>query len=292
MQKMKYLKKSLLLLFMSLLLFFLTACIPSGLLKKMKNPVEDSSDARFRGIMEALENKDSKAMKKLFSPNALKEADDFDVAFADLTEYFQGKVISSEGGMNGRSSTNHYPDCTEEKRSLYTVKTRKGTYRVSFIDKTADHLHPDNVGLYMLEMIKENDTDNDWGEDAGIYRPLATNLDVWLGDYEFTEYGPNHKSWKDTIHIYKEEEKYVATNIFGRYPMKNRMKAEVIGYENKIRFIFDQYLPESLTGEVETSGTLLLLKRHGFDLVTEWGNIQPALSENKKSGIHFTKTIE
>ena len=62
---------------------------------------------------------------------------------------------------------------------LYTVTTEEDTYIVFFIDQLVDTKNTDNVGLYMLQIIKESNEEKefDWGNKtrcAGVYRPSVT----------------------------------------------------------------------------------------------------------------------
>ena len=59
---------------------------------------EEIEDARFQKIVEALENKDKEGMKKMFSPNALKETEDIDGDIDYIMEFYKGKIISKNNG--------------------------------------------------------------------------------------------------------------------------------------------------------------------------------------------------
>jgi hypothetical protein len=134
------------------------------------------ADTRFQEIIDALDNKDSEALKKMFSTNALKEAYDIDGSISYLMGLYQGKVISKEPAYSGKGSKNN-GEKTSELDCMYLVTTDKDKYLVFFIDKIVDTENPNNVGLYMLQIIKQSDREKefDWGGDktrkAGIYRP-------------------------------------------------------------------------------------------------------------------------
>ncbi len=136
------------------------------------------ADTRFQKIIEALENKDKESLKKMFSPNALKEANDMDGGIDYIINLYEGKIISKNVAREG-SGLNEDDERTSELKCKYTVTTDKDKYIVFFIDQLVDAKNPDNVGLYMLQIIKESDEDNefDWGfihKCAGIYRPDDT----------------------------------------------------------------------------------------------------------------------
>lgn len=134
------------------------------------------ADTHFNKIMEALKNEDKEGLKKIFSPNALKEAKDIDGGIDYIMKFYKGN-IKSKDVAHEVSEENEHGKKTKEIKVSYTVTTDKGTYIVFFIDKLVDTKNPDNIGLYMLQIIKESDKEKefDGGGDktrcAGIYRP-------------------------------------------------------------------------------------------------------------------------
>lgn len=137
------------------------------------------SETRFQNIIEAIEKKDKKGLKKMFSTNALKEAEDIDEGIEYIFKFYKGKIISKDDSSQG-SGSNEYGKRTYELKSCYTVKTDKDTYTVFFIDQIVDTADKDNVGLYMIQIIKDSDNDRqfDWGvvyKCAGIYRPASAD---------------------------------------------------------------------------------------------------------------------
>ena len=91
-------------------------------------------------------------------------------------ELYQGKLVSKDGTYTG-SDSKDYGEKTAEQACMYLVTTDVDKYLVFFIDKIEDTQKPDNVGLYMLQIIKQSDRveEFDWGgastRRAGIYRP-------------------------------------------------------------------------------------------------------------------------
>lgn len=136
------------------------------------------AETRFQNIIEALENNDKEGLKNMFSPSALKEADDIDGDIEYLMKFYQGKVESKEDSRQGSDSKNN-GERTSELKCFYRVTTDEDKYIVFFIDQLVDTKNPDNVGLYMLQIIKLSDREKefDWGNKtkcAGIYRSTAT----------------------------------------------------------------------------------------------------------------------
>ncbi len=134
------------------------------------------ADTHFNKIMEALKNEDKEGLKRMFSPNALKEAKDIDGGIDYIMKFYKGNIKSKDCALEVSDHKNN-GEKTKEMKAFYTVKTDKDTYIVFFIDDLVDKKNPDNVGLYMLQIIKESDRakEFDWGGDktrsAGIYRP-------------------------------------------------------------------------------------------------------------------------
>jgi hypothetical protein len=130
-------------------------------------------------IIEAIEKKDTEGLKKMFSANALKEADDIDGGINYIMNFYKGKIESKEGAQEG-SGSKDYGEKTHELKCFYIITTEEDKYIVFFIENLVDTKNPDNVGLYMLQIIKESDRKKefDWGgkktKCAGIYRPQVT----------------------------------------------------------------------------------------------------------------------
>lgn len=135
------------------------------------------ADTRFQKIIEAIDKKDKVELKKMFSSQALKEANDIDNGIEYIMEFYKGNLESKERALQVNDSSNYVVD-TSELKGFYTVTTDFDKYIVFFIDRTADDTNSDNIGLYMLQVIKFADRDKefDWGcktRCAGIYRPTS-----------------------------------------------------------------------------------------------------------------------
>lgn len=172
-----------------LILFIVIIALSLGLLscsysKSMLNARESElnasndkeiADTRFHKIEEALENKDKEGLKKMFSPKALKEAKDIDSGIDYIMEFYKGEIKSKDIARQV-SDNKHYGERTSELKVFCKVTTDKDAYIVFFIDQIVDTKNPDNVGLYMLQIIKESERKKefDWGTNikcAGIYLP-------------------------------------------------------------------------------------------------------------------------
>ncbi|MEA4968353.1 MAG: DUF5104 domain-containing protein [Bacteroidaceae bacterium] len=108
------------------------------------------ADDRCEEIINSLNNKDSEALKNMFSPNALKGASDIDDGIKYLMEFYQGKMISKDGAVITSGSKN-YAAITSELECNYEVETDSDSYVIYFIDVLTDTGNPDNVGLICLK---------------------------------------------------------------------------------------------------------------------------------------------
>ncbi len=147
--------------------------------KQLRQNDEEIADARFQEIIEAIGKRDKEGLKKMFSVNALNKADNIDDGIEYITQFYKGEIKSKDGTVV-TSDSKDFGTRTKKLECNYTVVTDKDTYIVFFIDQVLDTKNPDNVGLYMLQIIKEADEEEefDWGGEktgcAGIYRPKNT----------------------------------------------------------------------------------------------------------------------
>jgi len=119
------------------------------------------ADARFEQVVKAISNNDTEALKKMFSEKALKSSNDFNGNAKSLFDFIQGPITSwkSTGsydgseGMNADGTGNY----TKEVDSYYYATVGKQEYFFLLTDCFADTNHPDNVGLYLLLVVKAED---------------------------------------------------------------------------------------------------------------------------------------
>lgn len=140
------------------------------------------ADKRLLQIVDCLEQKDGDALKNLFSVNALEEATDIDTGIDYLMQFYRGTMINdheiNQSEVGERTSGHRGRDGeTEEIKARYIVTTEIDSYFIFFVDKTVDTYNPDEVGLYMIQIFKANDSLEglfDWAHEiryAGIYVP-------------------------------------------------------------------------------------------------------------------------
>ncbi|WBW98150.1 DUF5104 domain-containing protein [Oceanirhabdus sp. W0125-5] len=152
----KFIISSILILSMLFLSSCSVGCSRTGRL--FKDNDDKKAEARLKEVIEALENQDKDALKVVFSEKALDEADDFDDSMDNLFDFFQGEVDSwkkSSGPTVFESNNNGHK--IKEVSSYYYVNTDKKKYFFLLEDYPVDTEHPNNVGLYMLLVVKAED---------------------------------------------------------------------------------------------------------------------------------------
>jgi hypothetical protein len=169
-------------------MLFLSSCSIGGARAESLNKDSDDTkaNARLEQVIKAIRNKDKDDVKSLFSKKALSEADNFDGSVNDLFDFFQGKVDSwkKSSGPTVFESNNH-GNKTKEVNSYYYVNTDKQKYFFILQDYPIDTDHPNNVGLYLLLVVKAEDREKIYDGDqkilydgnkdiprAGIYIPI------------------------------------------------------------------------------------------------------------------------
>lgn len=119
---------------------------------------EKKAEAKLVKVIEAINNKDKDALRAMFSKQALDEANDFDDRMNDLIIFFQGAVDSWKKSSGPTVfESNNYGHVKKEVSSYYYVNTDKQKYFFLLKDYPVDIDHPNNIGLYMLLVVKAED---------------------------------------------------------------------------------------------------------------------------------------
>jgi len=147
---------------------------------------EQKADDLLEDVIDAIERQDKEALIEIFSKQAINDTTDSASSAENLFDFFQGDVESWEksSGPTVYESTNNGSNI-KEVSSYYFVNTDKQKYFFLLRDYPADAENPDNVGLYMLLVVKAEDREKIYdgsqkilydGEQklshAGIYLPL------------------------------------------------------------------------------------------------------------------------
>lgn len=173
----KQIKSSVFIVFM---LIFLGSCSLGGSRVEMLNRDNDGekADARLEQTIEAIKGKDKDSLKMMFSEQALNEAEDLDERTEYLFDFVQGDIESWETIVHG-ATTESIDHSSEIKKSSswYYVNTDEQKYLFFFLEYITDTDYPENVGLYMLQVIKAEDKDAQFDGGgpatrcAGVYKP-------------------------------------------------------------------------------------------------------------------------
>ena len=171
-----------------LCMLFLSSCSMGGSRVGMLNGDNDEKKAaaKLEQVIEAIKNKDKDSLKSLFSKKALSEAVDFDDNIYALFDFIQGEVDSwKKSSGPSVSEKNNHGHVEKVVSSYYYVDTDKQKYFFLLRDYPVDTDHPDNVGLYLLLVVKAEDEEKIWDGDekiiydgnkklshAGIYLPI------------------------------------------------------------------------------------------------------------------------
>lgn len=167
-------KKLLFVITTMMLAFGLTSCSfleRSGLFRDNEAIGEEYCEK----IIDAIENKDADKLKSMFSTNALTEAENIDGGIEYVMDFYQGEFISKEGNVHTSETINH-GEKTIRLNGIYRVTTEEHEYFVFFVYQYMDTENPDNVGLFMLQIMKQSEKEEqfDWyGKPyiAGIWLP-------------------------------------------------------------------------------------------------------------------------
>ncbi len=152
-------------------MLFLSSCSLGYSRTAMLNRDSDDTkaNARLEQVIGAIKNKDKENLKSLFSQKALSEADDFDGSTNDLLDFFQGEIESwKKPSGPGVLESNNHGHVKKEVNSYYYVNTDKQKYFFLLQDYPVDTDHPDNVGLYLLLVVKAEDEEKIWDGDQKI----------------------------------------------------------------------------------------------------------------------------
>jgi hypothetical protein len=132
----------------------------------------EKADHRFEQILQTIKTKDKDSLKVMFSKKALEEASQIDETIEHLFTFIQGDIVSwtRNGGLNVSSEFDHGNKIEETKFVVYFA-TNEQKYLAYIIECTKDTAQPENIGLYTLRIIKEEDRGTSWQDlkIAGVY---------------------------------------------------------------------------------------------------------------------------
>ena len=115
---------------------------------------KEMAEELMQSIIDALEAKDTEALKGLFSVYARENAYDLDGKIEELMDFYPG----SEGGYEGNVCTH---ETAERGKKIYvimvayTVTHENETYEMSLTTQIENDMEPDKVGLYTIQVMTE-----------------------------------------------------------------------------------------------------------------------------------------
>ena len=171
------------------------------------------SNKHLDDILGVLKSKDKEALKEMFSVSALKVAKDIDKGIDYVMDFFDGEIISVDGGPGRSAESNNSGVSVAEDTYQYTITTDKGIYEVFLIYISKDTFNPENEGLYMLQIIDGNNVKSECDKGQvircpGVYCPPVTQYtDIKFqdgtevaGGFKFLKYEEDHSDGKFNIY--------------------------------------------------------------------------------------------
>lgn len=198
--------------------FNLVSCgsVRDKMINSRLNELNESTkikDKRSRQVFEVLKNKDKEGLKNLFSVSALKEAENIDENIDYVMNLLEGEITSVDGGEGPSSESSSGGVHVAEETYDYTITTDKGNYLLFLLYISADSFNKENEGLYMLQLIKEEDSEIecDYGQVIrcpGVYVPPSSKYtDIKFqdgteiaGGFKFLKYQEDHSDGKFNIY--------------------------------------------------------------------------------------------
>ena len=160
------------LLILVIVMCFLTSCMSGGERTAMRGSKDEKDiNAKFEVIANAINERDKDIIESLFSKNALDEADDFDENVKKLFAFVQGDIESwvKRTGSSTFGSIDH-GQRKREFSAYYDVYTAEQQYFFLLRNCSIDTAQPDNVGLYLILVVKAEEEEKIWdGENKILF---------------------------------------------------------------------------------------------------------------------------
>lgn len=150
------------------ILFLLTSC---GFNNKKTD--KQQSDEMMNLVIQALENKNSQALKDLFSEYAKENTYDLDEKISELMEFYPGY----EGEYTGNIRVHETTDRGVKIKAIHTpykMKYGEIEYEISITFYVQNDVDKSKMGLYMIEVLEPEAEPNgfkwkDEEDEPGIY---------------------------------------------------------------------------------------------------------------------------
>ena len=134
----------------------------------------------FDKIITALDDRDSDALKSLFSKNALKRTPEIDEQIKELMEFYKGKFVSNNHFDSGASTGIRNEGVwvyLSIRPIIKELKTEEEVYELLFSSVPIDDENPNDVGLWRVWLSIKNDekTVAEWECKTGVSYPGREN---------------------------------------------------------------------------------------------------------------------
>ena len=150
------------------ILCYLCSCSLGGS-RMMFDDSSSKAAKRLEQIIGIINDNDKESLKELFSQKSLDDSDYFDENLDHLFEYIQGEITSWEKSSGPSvSESNNYGHKKREVNSFYFLTTDTQKYFFLITDFPIDDDNPDNVGLYLLLVVKSEDREKIYDGDYKI----------------------------------------------------------------------------------------------------------------------------
>ena len=168
--------KRILSLLMSTILLTLTSCSlilhltsRTELINEIDKSDKEIAESKLLKILDALENKDSEALKNMLSEEALNEAEDLDEDIQNVLDYYKGAHIEYKGDTPTSSGSYNAGKRTEyHVSSTFEVTTEVDSYYIAFYYQVINDKCPEKIGLRCIQIVK-NAEKQPWNSALGIY---------------------------------------------------------------------------------------------------------------------------
>ena len=145
----------------------------SGSIVVSSREEQEAADKTVHKLFDALEAGDEAAIRNLFSPYALENADDLEGKIQELIAYYPG----ADGGYTGASITTEDNDYGKKQHVLdiiLTVTNKGQEYQIDICLQMRNDFEPSMEGVHLIEIIREEEKGADFiwkeKEDApGVY---------------------------------------------------------------------------------------------------------------------------
>ena len=143
---------------------------------RLYNDDGKKADARLKEIIEIINNRHKEALKKIFSEQALNEAEDLDGRIDYIFDFIDAEITSWESIAGSSTTKSNRGEKITTSSSRYYINTKKQKYFVYLCEYFVNTTNPEKVGVYLLQIIEAENEEERYNGDPrnewfGIYKP-------------------------------------------------------------------------------------------------------------------------